>query len=78
LSMSVASESPCLSARVFDDKQYYTVAQAARRGAISRSTLYQEMQLGNLPYVKCRSSRRLVGADLNDFLARGYHAGQQA
>jgi hypothetical protein len=60
--------------RVFDPEGVYTINEVAKRGGLSRSSLYQEMNAGNLPFVQHKSCRRFIGADLNRFLSRRYHS----
>ena len=55
---------------VFDAQQVYTINDAAKKAAWSRTNIYKEMNAGTLPFVQHKNCRRLLGADLNTFLAK--------
>ena len=53
-----------------------TVAEAAKAMGVGRSTVYAEMDAGNLPYVKIRTSRRIRASDVDAYLAEHTHGGE--
>jgi excisionase family DNA binding protein len=45
-----------------------SVGEAAEAAGVSRSSLYEEMRAGRLRYVKVRTRRVILVADLRDWL----------
>jgi hypothetical protein len=54
---------------LFDDVEMVTVAVAARRTGLGRSSLYAHMNSDALPFHKYGARRVLRGRDLNAFVA---------
>jgi excisionase family DNA binding protein len=52
------------------DQDLVTIAEAARRLAVSRSTIYSLMGSGDLPYVHVGGKRGITIGDLGDFIAQ--------
>jgi excisionase family DNA binding protein len=52
----------------------YSVAQAAKLLSIGRSSLYRELQTGNIASVKFRKRRLIPAVALRDWLARAQAA----
>ena len=52
----------------------YSVAQAAKLLSIGRSSLYRELQAGNIPSIKLRKRRLIPATALRDWLARAQAA----
>lgn len=55
-----------------------TIAQATRFSGLSRSTLYEAMDRGELPFVKIGRRRLLPRLSLVRWLGRGLHGGNVA
>lgn len=55
-----------------------TVAEAAEAMGISRTTVYAEMDAGNLPFVKIRTSRRIKESDVANYLDQHTQGGHRA
>jgi hypothetical protein len=74
LSPSSLGISPC-TLRIFDEGRLYTIAEVVAKTRWSRTSIYDAMAAGELSFVKRGATRRLIGADLNAFVARGFHPG---
>jgi excisionase family DNA binding protein len=46
----------------------FSVADAAQRAGLSRSFLYEQMQVGRLPFLKAGKRRLILDADLHSWL----------
>jgi predicted DNA-binding transcriptional regulator AlpA len=76
MSPSCAPTAPAVTLTVFDPQRLYQLPEVVEKTAFSRSLLYEHMAAGQLPYVKLGATRRLLGRDLNHFIARFYCPGE--
>ena len=53
------------------DEEYYTVDEVAKRLRVSRSTVYNWMRDGSLPFVIVGKDRRITGTAIRAFVRPG-------